>query len=215
MRQRIRLRGGFDVRQRDIVLDCFAGSGTTAAVAHKMGRRWVTCEWSAENIATFALPRLEKVVNGEDAGGISEDVEWEGGGGFRLLDVAPSVYEVDGSTVLLSDTVTAGELAESVAAQLNFEYEPDGVFIGRKGRMRLAVIDGVLNEDIVRILVGALGEKERVTVVATASEPGAEDLLRNLCQGSRVRKVPRDLARLSARRSQVVQLVLDGLGDSV
>jgi adenine-specific DNA-methyltransferase len=199
----------------DIVLDCFAGSGTTAAVAHKLGRRWVTCEWSAGNITTFTLPRLEKVVNNEDAGGISEDVEWKGGGGFRLLDVAPSVYEVDGSTVLLSDSVTAGELAESVAAQLNFEYELDGVFIGRKGRMRLAVIDGVLNEDIVRILVGALGDKERVTVVATAAEPGAEDLLRNLCQGSRVRKVPRDLAHLSAQRSQVVQLVLDGLGDAV
>jgi adenine-specific DNA-methyltransferase len=175
----------------------------------------VTCEWSAGNITTFTLPRLEKVVNNEDAGGISEDVEWKGGGGFRLLDVAPSVYEVDGSTVLLSDSVTAGELAESVAAQLNFEYELDGVFIGRKGRMRLAVIDGVLNEDIVRILVGALGDKERVTVVATAAEPGAEDLLRNLCQGSRVRKVPRDLAHLSAQRSQVVQLVLDGLGDAV
>jgi len=55
--------------------------------------------------------------------------------------------------------VTAGELAESVAAQLNFEYELDGVFIGRKGRMRLAVIDGVLNEDIVRILVGALATR--------------------------------------------------------
>lgn len=198
-------------REGDIVLDCFAGSGTTAAVAQKMGRRWVTCEWSAENITKFALPRLEKVVNGKDPGGVTEQVGWEGGGGFRLLDVAPSVYEIDGATVLLADSVTAGELAESVAAQLGFEYAPDGVFVGRKGRMRLSVIDGVLNDDIVNLLVGALGEKERVTVVATAAAPGAEDLLRNLCSGSRVRKVPRDLAKLSARRSEVVQLVLDGL----
>lgn len=195
----------------DIVLDCFAGSGTTAAVAQKMGRRWVAAEWSAENMATFTLPRLEKVVKGEDPGGVTEQIGWEGGGGFRLLDVAPSVYEIEGATVLLADSVTAGELAESVAAQLGFEYAPDGVFVGRKGRMRLSVIDGVLYDDIVKLLVGALGERERVTVVATAIEPGAEDLLRNLRSGSRVRKVPRDLAKLSARRSEVVQLVLDGL----
>jgi adenine-specific DNA-methyltransferase len=199
----------------DIVLDCFAGSGTTAAVAHKMGRRWVTCEWSAENIAAFTLPRLEKVVNGEDPGGVTREVGWEGGGGFRLLDIAPSVYEVMDNTVLLSETVTSGQLAESVAAQLGFDYEPNGMFSGQKGRMRLSVVDGVLNDDIARLLVGALQEKERITVVATACEPGAEDLVRNLAPGSRVRKVPRDLARLSARRSDVVQLVLDGLEVSV
>ncbi|MDA8375445.1 MAG: site-specific DNA-methyltransferase [Actinomycetota bacterium] len=195
----------------DIVLDCFAGSGTTAAVAQKMGRRWVTVEWSADNIAEFTLPRLEKVVKGEDPGGVTESAGWEGGGGFRLLDVAPSVYEVSGASILLADSVTAGELAESVAAQLGFTYELDGAFCGRKNKMRLAVIDGVLSDDIVRLLVGALADGERVTVVATAAEAGAEDLLRSLSPGSRARKVPRDLARLSRRRSEKVQLILDGL----
>lgn len=195
----------------DIVLDCFAGSGTTAAVAHKMARRWVTIEWSANNIADFTLPRLGKVVKGEDPGGVTESTGWEGGGGFRLLDVAPSVYEVSGASILLADNVTAGELAESVAAQLGFTYELDGAFCGRKNKMRLAVIDGVLSDDIVRLLAGALADGERVTVVATAAEAGAEDLLRSLSPGSRARKVPRDLARLSRRRSEKVQLILDGL----
>jgi adenine-specific DNA-methyltransferase len=195
----------------DIVLDSFAGSGTTAAVAHKMERRWVTCEWSADNIATFTLPRLEKVVAGKDPGGVTAQTGWGGGGGFRLLDIAPSVYEVVDNTILLTENVTSGQLAESVAAQLGFDYVPNGVFSGEKGRMRLSVVDGVLNDDIARLVVGALQEKERVTVVATACEPGAEDLVRSLVPGSRVRKVPRDLARLSARRSEVVQLVLDGL----
>ena len=195
----------------DVVLDCFAGSGTTAAVAHKMARRWVTIEWSANNIADFTLPRLGKVVKGEDPGGVTESTGWEGGGGFRLLDVAPSVYEVSGASILLADNVTAGELAESVAAQLGFTYELDGAFCGRKNKMRLAVIDGVLSDDIVRLLAGALADGERVTVVATAAEAGAEDLLRSLSPGSRARKVPRDLARLSRRRSEKVQLILDGL----
>ena len=55
----------------DIVLDCFAGSGTTAAVAQKMGRRWITCELLNTTFKNFTLPRLIKVVNDEDAGGIT------------------------------------------------------------------------------------------------------------------------------------------------
>jgi len=79
----------------DIVLDCFAGSGTTAAVAHKMGRRWVTSEREPETVSTFTRPRLEMVVNGEDPGGITEAVEWKGGGGFRQVRVGPSMFDLD------------------------------------------------------------------------------------------------------------------------
>lgn len=70
----------------DIVLDCFAGSGTTAAVAHKMERRWVTVEWSASTLVTFTEPRLRKVVEGADSGGVTDLVGWSGGGGFRVLE---------------------------------------------------------------------------------------------------------------------------------
>lgn len=78
----------------DVVLDCFGGSGTTAAVAHKMRRRWVTSEILPETVERFTRPRLEMVVKGEDQGGISMDVGWTGGGGFRSVNVAPSMYEV-------------------------------------------------------------------------------------------------------------------------
>ncbi len=64
----------------DIVLDCFAGSGTTAAVAHKMGRRWVTSEILSSTVGQFTLPRVAKVVAGEDPGGITKTVGWKGGG---------------------------------------------------------------------------------------------------------------------------------------
>lgn len=74
----------------DLVLDFFAGSGTTAAVAHKMGRRWIAVEVSRDVVAIHARPRLTAVVNGEDAGGISKHVQWHGGGGFRVLEVATS-----------------------------------------------------------------------------------------------------------------------------
>jgi adenine-specific DNA-methyltransferase len=76
----------------DVVLDCFLGSGTTAAVAHKMRRRWIGVEASASTIHSFALPRLEAVVEGRDPGGITQSVTWRGGGGFwfaRLVDALP------------------------------------------------------------------------------------------------------------------------------
>ena len=75
----------------DVVLDFFMGSGTTASVAHKMGRRWVGVEWSPSTVADYILPRLTRVVTGEDPGGISEQLSWKGGGGFRVLDVVPSM----------------------------------------------------------------------------------------------------------------------------
>ncbi|MGB4781012.1 DNA methyltransferase, partial [Candidatus Methylomirabilis sp.] len=76
----------------DWVLDSFAGSGTTGAVAHKMGRRWIMVELG-EHCHTHIIPRLKKVVDGEDKGGITEAVGWKGGGGFRYYQLAPSLLE--------------------------------------------------------------------------------------------------------------------------
>ncbi|MBV5319086.1 MAG: site-specific DNA-methyltransferase [Desulfobulbaceae bacterium] len=78
----------------DLVLDSFLGSGTTAAVAHKMGRRWIGIEMG-EHAVTHCLPRLEKVVNGEQ-GGISRAVNWQGGGGFRFHTLGEPVFDADG-----------------------------------------------------------------------------------------------------------------------
>ena len=78
----------------DLVLDSFAGSGTTGAVAHKMGRRWIMIELG-EHCHTHIIPRLKKVIDGQDAGGITEAVAWKGGGGFRYYRLAPSLLEKD------------------------------------------------------------------------------------------------------------------------
>lgn len=178
----------------DVVLDCFAGSGTTAAVAHKLGRRWVAVEWSRETIETFTGPRLEKVVRGEDAGGITESAGWEGGGGFRVLDVAPSMFDEDGGQVVLADWALGTALAEATAAQLGFAYDPDALpFCGRKGRTRLAVVDGLVNEGVVRLLAAELEDDERLTVCGTMVDPAARDVLSELRPGSSLRKVPESI----------------------
>ncbi len=78
----------------DLVLDSFAGSGTTGAVAHKMGRRWIMVELG-EHCHTHIIPRLKKVIDGDDPGGISKAVDWQGGGGFRYFRLAGSLLEKD------------------------------------------------------------------------------------------------------------------------
>ncbi len=234
----------------DLVLDCFGGSGTTAAVAHKMGRRWVTVELLQSTVEKFIQPRLNKVVRGEDTGGITiqkervdvaglpegmtpEDAQlfttllgrvtksmsgldpqtvkalrtatrtreettaqWTGGGGFTVARMGPSMYEVDDEDgeVYLSEAATNGAFSQAVAGQLRFSLTPDHpVFCGVKRRLRLAVVDGVADEQVVRTVVEHLGDGEKAVVVAKGVLPEAEQLLSELSPGSRLRKAPEDL----------------------
>jgi len=185
----------------DIVLDCFAGSGTTAAVAQKMRRRWVTSEILSSTVEQFTLPRLAKVVKGDDAGGITKAVAWEGGGGFRTVAVGPSMYEDTPFGVLLAEWAANVRFARAVAGQLGFEWQADAApLCGVRGRMRLAVVDGAVGSEEIRQVVGALGENERVTIVAKSVLPEAESILAEVSPGSRIRKAPRDLLTSGARR---------------
>ncbi|WP_019399191.1 site-specific DNA-methyltransferase [Pseudoxanthomonas sp. GW2] len=108
----------------DIVLDSFAGSGTTGAVAHKMGRRWIMVELG-EHCHTHIIPRLKKVIDGEDKGGITEAVGWKGGGGFRYYRLAPSLIVNDrwGNPVI-NPEYNAAMLAEALAKLEGFTYAP-------------------------------------------------------------------------------------------
>ena len=108
----------------DIVLDSFAGSGTTAAVAQKMGRQFITIELG-EHADTLIVPRLKKVTDGDDPGGISHAVEWKGGGGFRYYTLAPSLLETDkfGNWVISKDYNPA-MLSEAMCKHMGFKYAP-------------------------------------------------------------------------------------------
>jgi adenine-specific DNA-methyltransferase len=180
-------------QQGDLVLDCFLGSGTTAAVAQKMGRRWIGVERESETIEQFALPRLTKVVRGEDPNGVTEVEEWKGGGGFQILTVGPSMFADDGGQVVLADWASQNALAEATAAQLQFAYEVDSPFCGRKGRSRLAVIDGHVSEAVVQLLVDQLLDGELLVVCGTSLDPAVAEWLREARPGSRVRKIPDSL----------------------
>ena len=118
----------------DLVLDSFAGSGTTGAVAHKMGRRWIMVELG-EHCHTHIIPRMKKVIDGTDQGGISKAVNWKGGGGFRYYRLAPSLLEQDrrGNWVI-SKEYNAAMLASAMAKHEGFIYNPDETLYWKQGR---------------------------------------------------------------------------------
>jgi adenine-specific DNA-methyltransferase len=117
----------------DWVLDSFGGSGTTGAVAHKMGRRWIMVELG-EHCHTHIIPRLKKVIDGADPGGITEAVGWKGGGGFRYYRLAPSLLEKDkwGQWVISKD-FNAAMLAEAVCKLEGFTYAPSDTVYWQHG----------------------------------------------------------------------------------
>ena len=103
----------------DIVLDSFAGSGTTGAVAHKMGRRWIMVE-IGKQMEKLIIPRIQRVLSGKDDSGISKDKEviWKGGGGFKFYKLGESlINEQD-----MNWNLKAEEMAEAIF--LHFQYKP-------------------------------------------------------------------------------------------
>ena len=111
-------------KEGDLVLDSFLGSGTTAAVAHKMRRRWIGIEL-LDHCYTNCAPRMNKVIDGEDAGGITKAVDWKGGGGYRFYELAPTLITKDqwGQEVINRDYNPA-MLAEAVCKLEGYIYAP-------------------------------------------------------------------------------------------
>lgn len=118
----------------DIVLDSFLGSGTTAAVAHKMGRRWIGIELG-EHCHTHCIPRLKKVIDGEDQGGISKAVNWQGGGGFRYFKLGPTlIVEDEWGNPVINKEFNAVMLAEAMCKLEGFTFNPDPEIYWQQGQ---------------------------------------------------------------------------------
>ena len=112
-------------KENDIILDSFLGSATTSAVAHKMKRKWIGIELG-EHAVTHCLPRMKQVVSGKDKGGITEAVNWKGGGGFKFYTLAPSLIQKDkyGSEII-NPEYNPTMLAAAMAKQEGFRYSPN------------------------------------------------------------------------------------------
>lgn len=118
----------------DLVLDSFLGSGTSAAVAHKMNRKWIGIELG-EHCETHCLPRLKAVVDGSDQGGISKAADWKGGGGFKYYYLAPSLLKEDKyGNWIIDERYNANMLAAAMAKHEGFRYSPNPEIYWKQGR---------------------------------------------------------------------------------
>lgn len=117
----------------DLVLDSFAGSGTTGAVAHKMGRRWIMVELG-EHCHTHIVPRLEKVIDGQDPGGVTQAAGWQGGGGFRYYELAPTLLSTDRwGNLVINPEYDAAMLSAAMCKLEGFTYAPSEVLWWQQG----------------------------------------------------------------------------------
>lgn len=177
----------------DWVLDSFAGSGTTGAVAHKMDRRFVIIELG-EHAHTHILPRLHKVIDGIDQGGISQAVGWKGGGGFRYYKLAPSLLTQDkwGQWVINKDYNPA-MLAEAVCKHEGFLYAPSDTEYWNHGhsteRDFIYVTTQTLTQEQLAHLADEIGD-DRTLLVCCAAFRGSANAFPNLT----LRKIPNAIA---------------------
>jgi len=175
----------------DLVLDSFAGSGTTGAVAHKMGRRWIMIELG-EHCHTHIIPRLRKVIDGEDKGGITEAVGWKGGGGFRYYRLAPSLLEKDkwGNWVINKE-YNAAMLTEALCKLEGFTYAPSDSVYWQHGysteRDFIYVTTANLSHEQLQQLSDEVGPERTLLVLCTAFRS------RGVHQNLTVKKIPKQV----------------------
>jgi adenine-specific DNA-methyltransferase len=175
----------------DWILDSFAGSGTTGAVAHKMGRRWIMVELG-EHCHTHIIPRLKKVADGEDKGGISEAMGWKGGGGFRYYRLAPSLLQKDqfGNWVI-NRKHNAAMLAEAICKLEGFAYAPSDTLYWQHGRSTekdfIYVTTQTLTREQIQKLSDEVGEGRSLLVMCGAFRVKNLDAFPNLT----IKKIPK------------------------
>jgi adenine-specific DNA-methyltransferase len=173
----------------ELVLDSFAGSGTTGAVAHKMGRRWIMVELG-EHCHTHIIPRMKKVIDGQDPGGITEAVGWKGGGGFRYYRIAPSLLERDkwGNWVI-NKQYNAAMLAEALCKLEGFTYAPSDAIYWQHGHSSeqdfIYVTTQNLNHGQLQALSDEVGSGRSLLVLCSAFR-GKSDRYPNLT----IKKIP-------------------------
>ena len=172
----------------ELILDSFAGSGTTGAVAHKMGRRWIMVELG-EHCHTHIIPRLRKVIDGEDEGGITKVVYWKGGGGFRYYRLAPTLIEKDAfGNPIISKQYNAAMLAEAMCKLMGFQYAPGDLY-WQQGRSTETDFIYVTTQTLTRDHLAALSEdvgKKRSLLICCAAFRGKADAFPNLT----LKKIP-------------------------
>ncbi|AUI35669.1 Type III methyltransferase M.BclIV [[Bacillus] caldolyticus] len=166
-------------KKGDWVLDSFAGSGTTGAVAHKMGRRWIMIELG-EHCHTHIIPRMKRVIDGTDQSGISKAVNWKGGGGFRYYKLAPSLLKKDKfGNWIINPEYNPEMLAEAMCKHEGFTYNPDPEVFWKQGQSTendfIYTTTQLVTQQMVESIVEQMKENETLLICCKAYNVNVED----------------------------------------
>ena len=177
----------------DLVLDSFLGSGTTAAVAQKMGRRWIGVEMG-NHAYTHCKVRMDKVIAGEDPGGITKAQNWQGGGGYRFYEVAPTLINKDPfDEYVINEDYDANMLAAAVALHERFHYQPDGDLFWKQSvgneNSYLFVTTRHLNSPYLDSIKDTMEEDEYLIIACRSFDSGLDKAYDNIT----VKKIPQML----------------------
>ena len=184
----------------DYVLDSFLGSGTTAAAAHKFGRKWIGVELG-EHAYTHCKTRLDKVVDGTDQGGISKELDWQGGGGYHFYELAPSLLVKNDKLPIyqINPSYTFEMLCEAICKIEGFRYKPQDVFHGHSSEKRfIHITTEFVNAGYIKSLSARLAEGQSLLIYGTKIQ---SDMI--LPDNIEVKKIPKDLLEKCDFESEV------------
>ncbi len=176
----------------DLVLDSFLGSGTTAAVAHKMGRRYIGIEMG-DHAYTHCKVRLDKVISGEDKGGITKSANWQGGGGYNFYELAPSlVVEDKFGNPIINKEYNADMLAAAMALHEGFTYAPDDNYYWKQAKNENAYLfttTAHITVEYLSSIESEMQDGEYLIIACRSYDSGADKVFKNI----KVKKIPQVL----------------------
>lgn len=184
---------GMSTQEGDLVLDSFLGSGTTTAVAHKMGRKYIGIEMG-DHAYTHCKVRLDKVIDGSDQGGVSKAVEWKGGGAYKFYELAPSfIIKDEFDNFVIDDFYNETKLIKAMCKLLNFTYKPSETEYWKhgigQGKNYLYVTTQFLTSGMILQIAGHLEEGESLIVSPKKFEPGADKIDKRIT----IKKIPQSV----------------------
>ena len=181
----------------DLVLDSFLGSGTTAAVAHKMGRRWIGIEMG-EHAYTHCKARLDRVIAGEDGGGVTKAVDWKGGGGYRFYELAPTLVRIDSfGEPIINEAYNPEMLAAAMALHEGFIYEPDAKHFWKQahsdanGKAWLYTTTKHVSRAYLNAIAADMADGEFLVIACSSFDSAAAKAFPNI----KVKKIPQMLLK--------------------
>lgn len=184
----------------DLVLDSFLGSGTTAAVAHKMSRKYIGIELG-DHCYSLCKKRLDRVIDGKDSNGVTKQYNWQGGGGYHFYELAPSLLVKNDKLPIyqINPSYTFEMLCEAICKIEGFRYKPQDVFHGHSSEKRyIHITTEFINAGYIKSLSARLAEGQSLLIYGTKIQ---SDMV--LPDNIEVKKIPKDLLEKCDFESEV------------